>query len=108
MPKNISEDRVMRPVGIDNLHSAACNFHGGLTPDKMTIDLLCGVQQELRYVKSNPKNSKKRNVLSINLSIIAGLSVKRVTEAYQDQYQIAYNKRHKRVTLFSFYCPQIF
>ena len=40
MPGNISQDRVMRPAGVDHLTLAGCDVHVGLAPDKMAKDLL--------------------------------------------------------------------
>jgi len=32
MPGNVSEDRVMRPAGVDQFHLVAGNVHGSLAP----------------------------------------------------------------------------
>ena len=40
LPRNVSEDRVMRPAGVGHLHFAGCDVHVGLSPDKMAKDLL--------------------------------------------------------------------
>ena len=40
LPRNVSEDRVMRPAGVGHLHFAAGDVHVGLASDKMAKDLL--------------------------------------------------------------------